>query len=93
MQVTADIFNRPTSRPHTFETSGLGAAIAGAVGLRLHRDFSTAVAEMTRLGATFEPNPSDAELYERLYTRVYKRMYRRLAPLYEELHRTLHRAQ
>ncbi len=92
MQVTADIFNRPTSRPHTFETSGLGAAIAGAVGLRLHRDFSTAVVELTRLGATFEPNPSDAELYERLYTRVYKRIYRRLAPLYEELHRTLHRA-
>jgi len=80
MQVTADIFNRPTSRPHTFETSGLGAAISGAVGLRLHRDFSTAVAEMTRLGATFEPNPSDAELYERLYIRVYKRMHRRLAP-------------
>ena len=28
MQATADIFNRPTSRPHTFETSGLGAAIS-----------------------------------------------------------------
>ncbi len=92
MQATADIFNRPTSRPHTFETAGLGAAIVGAVGLGLHRDFSTAVGEMTRLGATFEPNPSHAALYEKLYGRVYKRMYRRLAPLYEDLHRTLHRA-
>ena len=33
LQVTADVFNRPTSRPHTFETSGLGAAMVGAVGL------------------------------------------------------------
>ena len=92
MQATADIFNWPTSRPHTFETSGLGTAISGAVGVGLHRDFSTAVGEMTRLGATFEPNPSHAALYEQLYTRVYKRMYRRLAPLYEDLHRTLRQA-
>jgi sugar (pentulose or hexulose) kinase len=92
LRVTADVFNRPTSRPHTFETSGLGAAIIGAVGLGFHSDFPTAVGEMTRLGATFEPNPSHAALYDQLYARVYKRMYRRLAPLYEDLHRTL-RAQ
>ena len=91
MQVTADIFNRPASRPHTFETSGLGAAIVGAVGLGLHRDFSAAVGAMTRLGATFEPDPRNAALYEELYRAVYKRMYRRLAPLYEELHKTLGR--
>ena len=89
MQATADIFNRPAARPHTFETSGLGAAIVGAVGLGLHRDYAAAVGEMTRLGQTFEPDPAHGALYEELYSRVYKRMYRRLAPLYEELHRTL----
>ena len=36
MQVTADVFNLPTSRPHLYETSGLGAAIDAAVGLGLH---------------------------------------------------------
>ena len=92
MQVTSDIFNRPASRAHTFETSGLGAAIVGAVGLGLHRDFSSAVGEMTRLGRTFEPNPAHAALYDELYAHVYKRMYRRLAPLYLELRRTLRRA-
>jgi sugar (pentulose or hexulose) kinase len=91
MQVTADIFNRPTSRPHTFETSGLGAAIIGAVGLGLHRDFPTAVAEMTRLGATFEPNAAHAALYDELYSKVYRRMYGRLAPLYEALREALSR--
>ena len=80
MQATADIFNLPASRPHTFETSGLGAAIVGAVGLGLHSDFPTAVAAMTRLGATFEPNPTHAMLYEELYRRIYRHMYPRLAP-------------
>lgn len=89
MQATADIFNLPASRPHTFETSGLGAAIACAVGLGLHRDFETAVAAMTRIGRTFEPDVGRAALYERLYTRVYAKMYERLQPLYAELHEAI----
>ena len=91
MRATADIFNLPTSRPHTFETSGLGAAIVGAVGLGFYRDFSTAVAAMTRLGATFEPNPTHALLYEELYSRIYCHMYPRLAPLYRDLQKILAR--
>ncbi len=55
MQLTADIFNLPALRPHTHETSGLGAAIDCAVGLRLHPDFTAAVAGMTRTGKRFEP--------------------------------------
>jgi sugar (pentulose or hexulose) kinase len=85
MQLTADIFNLPAVRPHTYETSGLGAAIAGAVGLGLHPDFPGAIAAMTRLGRTFEPNSAHTGLYEELYRRVYCRMYERLAPLYVRL--------
>lgn len=90
MQTTADIFNLPASRPHTFETSGLGAAIASAVGLGLYPDFRGAVAGMTRLGATFEPDPTHAKRYEELYRRVYRHMYPRLSPLYENLREILH---
>ena len=89
MQTTADIFNLPATRPHTFETSGLGAAIACAVGLGLHSDFATAAAAMTRPGRTFEPDAARAALYDRLYTRVYRRMYDRLGPLYGELRSAL----
>jgi sugar (pentulose or hexulose) kinase len=85
MQLTADIFGLPTSRPHLYETSGLGAAIDAAVGLGLHPDFSTAVREMTHHGDTFDPNPQTREIYDGLYHRIYKRMYRRLKPLYEEI--------
>ena len=85
LQLTADIFGLPTARPHTYETSGLGAAIDAAVGLGLHRDFDAAIRSMTRLGQVFEPDPDNRAVYDALYTQVYKRMYRRLQPLYEKL--------
>jgi sugar (pentulose or hexulose) kinase len=85
LQLTADVFGLPTARPHTYETSGLGAAIDAAVGLGLHPDFDTAVREMTRVGQVFGPNPATRDLYDGLYHRVYKQMYRRLRPLYEEI--------
>jgi sugar (pentulose or hexulose) kinase len=87
MQITADVFGLPASRPHVYETSGLGAAMDAAVGLGLHRDFTAAVAEMTRVSCTFEPRADVHEVYEALYRRVYRQMYRRLRPLYEEIRR------
>lgn len=85
MQITADIFGLPVSRPHVYEASGLGAAIDVAVGLDLHPDFDTAVDEMTHLGETFEPDQKLHRMYNDLFEKVYKRMYRRLKPLYNEI--------
>jgi len=85
LQITADIFGLPTARPHLYETSGLGAAIAAAVGLGIHPDFPSAVGEMTRMGRVFEPSPAAREVYEPLYQQVYLPMYRRLKPLYERI--------
>lgn len=85
MQITADIFGLPTSKPHVYEASGLGAAIDAAVGVGIHPDFETAVSEMTRSGSTFEPNMQNHDIYDGLYQRVYCQMYARLKPLYEEI--------
>lgn len=85
MQLTADIFGLPVSRPHVYEASGLGAAIDAAVGLRLHPDFESAVKAMTHLGDTFEPERKAQQVYEDLYQRVYRKMYSRLRPLYQEI--------
>ncbi|PCM45918.1 FGGY-family carbohydrate kinase [Marinobacter sp. ANT_B65] len=85
MQLTADVFGLPAERPHTYETSGLGAAIDAAVGLGLHPDFETAVAAMTRVGDVFQPDPEARDLYEQLYTEVYLRMYSQLQPLYRKI--------
>ncbi len=85
MQITADLFGLPAVRPHTFETSGLGAAINAAVGAGLYPDHGAAVAAMTRPGTAFQPRPAPAALYDRLYRRVYRRLYPRLAPLYRAI--------
>jgi len=85
LQLTADIFGMYTARPHTYETSGLGAAIDAAVGLGLYPDFESAVGAMTRIGRVFEPNHQAQQIYNELYHRVYRRMYERLQPLYEEI--------
>jgi sugar (pentulose or hexulose) kinase len=85
LQLTADIFDLPTVRPHTYEASGLGAAIDATVGLGLHPSFDAALCEMTHAGRVFEPDPRTRKIYDGLYHRVYKQMYRRLKPLYEEI--------
>lgn len=85
MQLTADIFGLPAERPHTYETSGLGAAIDAAVGLGMHADFDQAVAAMTRVGKVFEPQAPAMKTYDRLYNEVYLKMYRQLQPLYKSI--------
>jgi len=85
MQLTADIFGLPTSRPHIYETSGLGAAIDAAVGLGLYPDFSTAIKAMTRVGKVFHPIAANQAMYDRLYRRVYRKMYARLQPMYAQI--------
>ncbi len=85
MQITADVFGLPASRPHLYEASGLGAAIDAAVGLGLYPDVSSAVSAMTRPGRTFEPDAAAHAIYDELYRRVYRQMYRQLRPLYERI--------
>ncbi len=89
LQLTADVFGLPASRPHVYEASGLGAAIDAAVGAGLHPDFSTAIHEMTHVRDTFEPDARTHAAYDELYEGVYKKMYSRLKPLYERM-RSLH---
>ncbi|MFT4924777.1 MAG: sugar (pentulose or hexulose) kinase [Phenylobacterium sp.] len=85
MQLTADIFNLPAERPHTYETSGLGAAMNAAVGLGFYQDYEQAKDNMTRNAKTFYPNTANVKLYDKLYHQVYRQMYRRLKPVYEKI--------
>lgn len=87
MQITADIFGMPVSRPHVYEASGLGAAIDAAVGLGIHPDFPAAIDQMTHPGATFVPDPKAHAIYMDLYENVYCQMYDRLKPLYNHIRR------
>lgn len=85
MQLTADIFNHATEKPHIYETSALGAAINCAVGQGLYSDYAGAISAMTRVGEVFEPNSETVDIYQQLYSRVYKKMYARLQSLYRDI--------
>ena len=83
MQLTADVFGLPVSRPHVYEASGLGAAMDAAVGAGVHPDFASAVREMTHLGETFAPDGKSHQIYDQLYNDVYLKMYEKLQPFYK----------
>ncbi len=87
MQMTADIFDLPTSRPHTSETSVIGAAMTAAAGMGVFPDVAAAAGAMTRPGEAFEPDPVSRDLYRDLFDHVYRGAYGRLRPLYREIQR------
>jgi len=82
MQILADVMNLPADRPSTFEASGLGAAIIGAVSLGYYSDFHAAAKAMTGVTKTFSPHPQNVESYDKLFRNVYTKQYERLKPLY-----------
>lgn len=85
LQLTADIFNLPVEKPHTYETSALGAAINAAVGLGSYSGFESAIEGMCRIGEVFHPIPENVKVYDQLFNRVYRKMYSRLKPLYNDI--------
>jgi sugar (pentulose or hexulose) kinase len=84
-QITADLFDRPVVRSETYETSGLGAAMNGFVGLGVYATHAEAADHMVHWDATFLPRPEAARIYRELFTRVYKRIYPALKPLYQQI--------
>ena len=79
------MFGKPIYKVHTYETSALGAAINGFVGLGVFSKYMDAVNSMVHYIKTFEPDKKNSEIYEKLYRRVYKKIYPSLKPLYEEI--------
>ena len=84
-QISADIMGRTLLRGRTTETSGLGAAIVTAVGVKLYPSFHQAIGKMVHNETTFIPDPDRTRLYRTLYQRVYKKIFKRLSPIYKEI--------
>jgi len=85
MQITADIFNMPVYKPHTYETSSLGAAINAAVGMNYYQEYNEAVKSMTRPGEQYLPDNNNVPIYNQLYEKVYSKMYNQLQSLYDQI--------
>jgi len=84
-QISANLMNRPVYRVQTYETSGLGAAIAAYVGMGCYESFEAAIDAMSHPKDWFHPDPKEAKLYKKIYQQVYRNMYKQVKPLYKEL--------
>lgn len=82
-QIMADIFNRPVYRVQTFETTGLGAAIATFVGLGRYENIAEASEQMIHQSKVFLPDPTNVIKYLEIYNKIYKKLYGRVKPLYQ----------
>ena len=85
LQMTADIFDMPVEKPHTYETSALGAAINCVVGLKLYPNFEIAINNMCKVGEVYLPKAENRDIYKKLYQKVYSKMYKQLKPLYKDI--------
>lgn len=84
-QITADIFGLPVSRVQTYETSSLGAAIAGFIASGTFVDADDAVNSMVHKSDTFLPNQETHKKYDYLYYKAYSKMYPQLKNIYREI--------
>lgn len=72
--IIADISGKNICLPGNAEASGLGAAIAAAVGAAWYRSFKDAVPKMTCIRKIIKPDLQNHKIYEHLFT-MYKQLY------------------
>lgn len=84
-QTTADMFGTPVKRVQTYETSGLGAAMIGFLGIGEYKSVDEAIENMVHYKDEFLPNMDNHKKYMLIYERIYKKMYKRIQPLYSEI--------
>jgi len=81
-QVKADILQRPVAAMEVSQTGCLGAAMLASVGAGAYPDLAAANEKMMRLKAALQPNPGNADSYERAYRR-YRALYPVLKPVFQ----------
>ncbi|MCQ2792922.1 MAG: FGGY-family carbohydrate kinase [Bacilli bacterium] len=84
-QITADIFGLPVSRVQTFETSSLGAAMAGFIAAGEFKTVDEAVDAMVHQSIEFKPNMENHKKYDYLFEHVYMKMYPKLKNIYKDI--------
>jgi len=77
-RIQADVYGRPVQTLAVEESTCLGAALLGGVGVGLFASIDEGVEAMVRVTGQIDPDPRRHELYEELYE-AYAETYRGLA--------------
>lgn len=89
-QIVCDVFGIPVTRVQTFETSSLGAGIAGFLACGIYKTPAEAVQAMVHPSKTFTPNEENHKIYEKLFKKGYSKLYPSLKRTYEFLYSWAH---
>jgi D-xylulose kinase len=81
-QIEADITQRPVITTENEEAATLGAAILAGKAVGQYSGLDEAVDQMVQIKEKFEPNRSNAVIYDDVYN-TYKRLYEQLCPIFE----------
>ena len=82
MQIVTDVLQAPITVLEDAHGSSVGAAWVAAMASGVATDWRD-VAKLSRRGATVEPNPANAEIYERGYAE-FRELYETLKPVFRE---------
>ena len=83
MQIFSDVLNVPVVRTTNPDCCTLGAAICGAVGSGIYKNFDEAVKGMVHVRDSFTPDPDRNEFYEALI----KNVYSKVRPITDEIYK------
>ena len=72
IQIAADVFGVPFTRPEITEAGALGAAILAGVGTGVFASHGEAVSKMVRIDTAFEPDMKKHAIYRELFQRYTK---------------------
>lgn len=84
-QIICDILNKEVYKIQTYEATGIGAAMAGFVGLGVFENFDMAKENMVRISKTFTPIEENAKKYNYIYINVYKKIYKNVKKIYKKI--------
>lgn len=84
-QIISDILNKEVYKIQTYEASGIGAAMAGFIGLKVFKDFNEAKEHMVKQTKTFSPNEENVKKYNDIYNNVYLKIYKNVKKIYTKM--------
>lgn len=76
-QIKSDITGKPIVVPSSDTATTLGAVILAGVGIGMYENFEEAVEMTVEIKRTHEPNPENAEVYQKNYE-TYRKLYEQL---------------
>jgi xylulokinase len=84
-QIMADVLGTTVTRAHTAEATNLGAGILCAFGVGWYPSVEEAVAAMTGVAESFQPEDRARVLYDNLFAQVYRPLFAAIQPQLQRL--------